>query len=173
MRDAYHTFEEIEVPDVVSWSGMIAAYAQYGCGERAVALLRRMQMRGTFPNEVTLVNILYACSHAGLVRESTYIFLSLSRTDPGAQIPLVFDHYNCIVDLFGRIGRLAEGEKMILSMPFQPTSTMWMTLLSACKTHNDVGCAQQAVRQLSELDPFNATACIVSYNIYKSAEQFS
>ena len=80
------------------------------------------------------------------------------------------DHYNCIIDLLGRTGRLAEGEAMIVNMPFQPTSTMWMTLLSACRMHNDCSCAHHASNQIFELDPHNATAYVVSYNIYKSSE---
>ncbi|KAK8564594.1 hypothetical protein V6N13_005188 [Hibiscus sabdariffa] len=45
------------------------------------------------------------------------------------------EHYCCVVDLFGRVGRLAEAENFILTPGFKNNPIMWRTLLSVCRVY--------------------------------------
>ncbi|KAF7841446.1 pentatricopeptide repeat-containing protein [Senna tora] len=60
--------------DLISWNGMIAAYAHHGCGKEAINLFNEMQECGFQANDVTYVGLLSACSHAGLVEEGLKFF---------------------------------------------------------------------------------------------------
>ncbi|KAK9911562.1 hypothetical protein M0R45_035460 [Rubus argutus] len=65
--------------DLISWNGMIAAYAHHGCGIEAVNLFYEMRQLGCKPDDVTYVGLLSACSHAGLVEEGLNLFYELLR----------------------------------------------------------------------------------------------
>ena len=68
--DSSHlTFEEMENPDVVSWSVMISSNAQHGCARKASSLFELLKGYGIAPNHITFLGVLMACSHGGLVKE--------------------------------------------------------------------------------------------------------
>ncbi|RWW31540.1 hypothetical protein GW17_00003826 [Ensete ventricosum] len=66
---ANQTFQEMENRDVVSWSAMISSHAQHGCASDALMLFKEMEGCKVSPNQVTLLGVLTACSHGGLVDE--------------------------------------------------------------------------------------------------------
>lgn len=59
---------------VTIWNAMIGAYGNYGHGRKALALLEEMQAKGVKPDSVTFINLLNACSHAGLIEEGLACF---------------------------------------------------------------------------------------------------
>lgn len=165
---AWKLFWQLPKRDVFSWSSMIAAYAQIGQGKEALHIFNQMQQEGVMPDKVTFVNVLSACSHAGLVREGCRHFASMN--DNYAITPIV-DHYNCMIDLFGRSGRLDEAEELIRSMRVCPTVVSWLTLLSACRNNVDVRRGEWAAESVFKLDPINATPYIMLSSIYAAAGQ--
>ncbi|CBI30601.3 unnamed protein product, partial [Vitis vinifera] len=52
---------------IVSWSAMIGGLAQHGHGRQALQLFNQMLKEGVSPNHITLVSVLGACNHAGLI----------------------------------------------------------------------------------------------------------
>ncbi|KAJ0099177.1 hypothetical protein Patl1_20738 [Pistacia atlantica] len=66
VREAEKVFERISNPDTVSWTAMISSYAQHGLSEDAFRLFRKMEQLGMKPNSVTLLCVLFACSHREL-----------------------------------------------------------------------------------------------------------
>ena len=62
------------------------------------------------------------------------------------------EHYNCIIDMLGRLGKLDEGEDLIECMPIVPTISSWMSLLAACKIHMDIDKAQNVSYCLLSMD---------------------
>uniref|UniRef100_A0A0A9HG08 Pentatricopeptide repeat-containing protein n=1 Tax=Arundo donax TaxID=35708 RepID=A0A0A9HG08_ARUDO len=74
-----------------------------------------MVLAGVKPNEVTFVGLIYACSHAGLVKKGWELFHSMKREygiNPGLQ------HYTCYLDLLNHSGYLSEAEGLISIMPY-------------------------------------------------------
>jgi len=69
MDSAVLIFEEIEDPDIISWSTMIRSYAQHGHHGEALNLFEKMRDYGIAPNQITFLGALTACSHGGLVEE--------------------------------------------------------------------------------------------------------
>ncbi|KAK6125656.1 hypothetical protein DH2020_040605 [Rehmannia glutinosa] len=85
------------------------------------------------PNSVTFIGVLTACSHAGLVEQGKHFFETM-ESSYGVN-PHV-DHYNCMVDLLGRTGRLDEALDLIQSMPMEPNAGIWGALLGACQIYS-------------------------------------
>jgi len=74
-----------------------------------------------------------------------------------------------MVTLLGRAGRLQEACELIKSMPMQPHSRAWGTLLLACSVHNNVEFGEIAAQRRFDLEP-NATAYYsLLANIHSSA----
>ena len=155
--------------DVISWNAMIAAYSQHGYGKEALDLFHRMQQEGVNPDDITLISVLNACSHVGLVDEGLHIFDSMKNHN----VTPTIQHFTCVVDLLGRAGRLDDAENLIHKMPFQPDSVTWMTLLGACRGHNDVNRAKHVAEHILELDPQDPSGYVLLSNIYASSGQWN
>eukprot|EP01018_Ginkgo_biloba_P016206 Gb_38679 [translate_table: standard] len=166
IEDAGQVFDEMSERSVISWSAMIAGYAYHGSGKRALRLFKCMQQAGMKPNSITLIGVLSACSHVGLVDEGRRYFDSMSQ-DYGI-IPTA-EHYTCIVDLLSRAGLLHEAEHFINKMPFQSSDSVWRTLLGACRVHNNVEIGMRAAEHLLELAPEDSSAYVLLSNIYAAA----
>lgn len=152
-----------EGKDIVLWSVIIAGYGMHGHGEIAISLFKEMVQSGVKPNDVTFTSALHACSHAGLVDEGLELFkfmLKNHQTSPSA------DHYTCVVDLLGRVGRLDEAYDLIKTMPIKPTHAIWGALLGACVIHENVELGEIAAKWLFDLEPENTGNYVLLANIY-------
>jgi len=56
--------EKIQL-EVVTWSAVIAGYAQRGHGYESLDVFRQMRVCGSDPNVVTLVSLLSGCASVG------------------------------------------------------------------------------------------------------------
>ncbi|MCO5606841.1 hypothetical protein L7F22_061032 [Adiantum nelumboides] len=166
LENARDMFTRMREKDVVSWSALIAAFAQHGHGKEAVNIFCEMGRNCVRPDSITFVSVLSACSHAGMIDEGCSYFDSMEE-DYG--IIATEDHCVCMMDLFGRIGRLAEAEKYLMKIPGKPGIVAWMTLLSASRLHNDLERGQYAAERVLELDPQNDAVYIILSNILSAA----
>ncbi|KAJ7542948.1 hypothetical protein O6H91_01G084700 [Diphasiastrum complanatum] len=166
IENARQVFNNIHNRDVVSWTAMIAGYAQQGLGKEALTLLEQMQREGTKPDGITYVTVLSACSHSGLADEGRHIFDSMCK-DHGV-IPTM-DHYACMIDLLCRAGCLTDAEDFINNMPIQPNAVVWRTLLAAARNHGHAEIGRRAFDHVLKLEPDNAAAHVLLSNILATA----
>ncbi|KAG6743713.1 hypothetical protein POTOM_052414 [Populus tomentosa] len=155
--------------DLVLWNGMIAAYAHHGCGMEAIELFEDMKGLGFKPNDVSYVELLSACSHAGLVDKGLNYFDELRRD---SSIQLREDHHACLVDLCGRAGRLKEAYDFIKQLGTKASSSIWGGLLAGCNAHGDLEIGQLAAKELEKEDPENAGTYLLLSNIYASGRKW-
>eukprot|EP01018_Ginkgo_biloba_P013191 Gb_32451 [translate_table: standard] len=166
IKVARSLFDKMRERDVVSWTAMIAGYAMHGCGKEALKLFEQMQYSGMNPNHVTLVSVLTACCHAGLVDEGQQYFHRMSQY---YHIAPAMEHYVCMVDLLGRAGHLNEARDFINKMPMKPDATVWTCLLGACRMHNNIELGESVAALLFELDPKSVAPYVLLSNIYSAA----
>ncbi|XP_050214845.1 pentatricopeptide repeat-containing protein At2g03880, mitochondrial [Mercurialis annua] len=170
LEDANHVFSRMMTEkDVISWSTMIAGLAQNGYSSEALKLFESMKLSGTKPNYITIVGVLFACSHAGLLEAGWYYFRSMKNL---YGIEPVREHYGCMIDLLGRAGKLDDAVGLINEMECEPDAVTWRTLLGACRVHKDVDLAIHAAKQILRLDPKDAGAYILMSNIYANAQRW-
>ncbi|KAL6056938.1 Chlororespiratory reduction 2 [Balamuthia mandrillaris] len=166
LEQAHKVFRDMKEQDDTSWNAMIAMHGLHGQGKEALAALQEMQQQGVQPNAITFINVLNACSHAGLVEEGLACFAAMKERH-GLQ-PTV-EHYTCMVDLLGRAGRVEEAETLIHTMEVPPNAVTWMTLLGACRGAKDVERAERAAKQAIALNPMDAAPFVVLSNILAAA----
>ncbi|XP_010535274.1 PREDICTED: putative pentatricopeptide repeat-containing protein At1g17630 [Tarenaya hassleriana] len=158
-------FEVMTEKDLTSWNTMISGYGIHGHGERALGIFDQMIKAGFCPDDVTLIAVLSACSHAGLVKEGREIFYSMSKEfgiEPQVQ------HYACIVDMLGRAGFLKEASEILKSMPIEPNTRVWGALLNSCRMHNNMDLVEEPALQLFSLESEMAGNYMLLSNIYSA-----
>lgn len=163
---AFNVFNGTRNKDVVSWNAMLQGLAMHGHGEKALELFKRMKEEGFSPDRVTMIGVLCACTHAGLIDDGTRYFHNMERDY--AVVPEI-EHYGCMVDLLGRKGRLEEAIRLIHSMPMEPNAVIWGTLLGACRMHNAVELAREVLDHLVKLEPSDPGNLSMLSNIYAAA----
>ncbi|KAH0934879.1 hypothetical protein HID58_011996 [Brassica napus] len=167
VRDAIKVFESLKDPDVVSWTAMISGYAQHGMAKDALGLFRKMEeLVFPKPNSVTFLCLLFACSHGGLVDEGLRCFHLME--DKYGLVPEI-EHYACVVDILGRVGRLSEAWEFIMKMPMEPDEKVWSTLLGACRVHGDIQLAEIAAQKVIGYNPEDSAALVLLSNAYREA----
>ncbi|XVF50499.1 hypothetical protein PTKIN_Ptkin04bG0105900 [Pterospermum kingtungense] len=166
IEEACSAFEEIMEKDVVSWNTMISGYARHGFGKEALKIFESMKAAGAKPDDATMVGVLSACSHAGLVDRGMEYFYSMNQdygTTPNSR------HYTCMVDLLGRAGRLDEAQKLIKTMPFNPDAATWGALLGASRIHGNTKLAEIAAELIFEMEPENGGMYVLLSNLYAAS----
>ncbi|KAL4633669.1 hypothetical protein ACB092_04G139100 [Castanea dentata] len=163
---AYEVFKGMQNKNVVSWSAMISGLAMNGHGREAIEAFWEMQKMGVPPDDQTFTGVLSACSHCGLVDEGMMFFDCMSKEF--GIVPNIH-HYGCMVDLLGRAGLLEQAYRLIMSMGVKPDSTMWRTLLGACRIHGHVTLGEQVIEHLIEHKAQEAGDYALLLNIYSSA----
>lgn len=163
IRDAGRIFARIRVPDVVSWTSIISGYALHGVFEQAINLFKEMEQQGIRPNSVAFLSVLFACSHGGLVEEGMCYFRRMK--DIYGIIPDM-EHYACIVDLLGRVGRLDDAIGFINKMPIQPNEIIWQSLLAACRVHGNIELGKLAAEKIVFVKPQDPATYVLLSNTY-------
>ncbi|MCD9638533.1 hypothetical protein HAX54_022540 [Datura stramonium] len=160
---AFCIFELIPARNLVAWNSIIGGYARHGLAERAIQEFEEMLKSGIRPDEITFINLVYACDHGGLVKEGERIFNSMV-TDYGLKAEM--EHYACMVDLYGRAGQLEKAEKLIKGMPFKPDVVVWGAFLGACGLHSCLELGEFAANGLYTLEHDHPAVYAVLSKIY-------
>jgi pentatricopeptide repeat protein len=156
-------FESMAERSVVTWNVMIVGLGTHGYGLDAVMLFHRMEAERVAVDDLSLLAILTACTHAGLVSEGLEIFHRMKK-DFG--IDPKIEHYGALVDLLGRAGRLDQARHAIETMPMEPTPELWGSLLAACRSHSCVELAELSVEHLANLGADDSGVYVLLSNIY-------
>lgn len=171
LTEAEKVFAAMEEKDTVAWNSMLRGYAQSGLGEKAILLYDRMRGEGAVkPTGPTLLAVLSACSHSGLVQQGRRIFDSMAEGDLG--IEPEEPHYACMVDLLSRRGLLRQAEDFIAGLPTTatspppPPSSLWRPLLAAARSYGDLTTAEQVAGRMLEVNPEDPTVYVTLANMY-------
>lgn len=169
LQDARRLFNGMLEKNNVSLNSMIGGYAQHGHGTESLLLFEQMLEKDFAPTNITFVSVLSACAYTGLVEDGQrYFCMMTEKFDMEPEV----EHYACMIDLLGRAGKLDEAEKLIETMPYNPTTMIWGSLLSACRKHGNVELAEKAASKFLQLDPSNASPYVMLSHMYTKAQRW-
>ncbi|KAM7529688.1 hypothetical protein LguiB_033098 [Lonicera macranthoides] len=167
ISNALLVFKGMPRKDVVSWTSMIDAYGSHGHGVEALELFRKMgeEGSGVLPNNVTLLSVLSACGHSGMVEQGRKCFVSAKccGVEPSPE------HYACLMDILGRAGRIEDVWCLFDDMVkngTKPTGAVWAELLNACRINQDFKRGEIAAKNLLELEPDKPGNYVALSNFY-------
>ncbi|KAK7318775.1 hypothetical protein RJT34_03482 [Clitoria ternatea] len=170
VNDAVSVFKGINEKSIVSWNSVIVGCAQHGRGSWALTLFSQMLREGVDPDEITLTGLLSACSRSGMLQKARCFFRYFGQK---ISITLTIEHYTSMVDVLGRCGELEEAEALIMSMPMNVGSMVWLALLSACRMHSNLDVAERAAKQIFEMEPGCSAAYVLLSNLYASSGRWT
>ncbi|KAE8037458.1 hypothetical protein FH972_010045 [Carpinus fangiana] len=163
IESANEVFKRQGERDLVSWNSMISGYAQHGQGKKALQVFEEMRRRDLEMDDITFIGVISACTHAGLVDEGQRYFNVMVKDH---HIDPTMEHYSCMVDLYSRAGLLEKAMDIINQMPFPAGSTVWRTVLAACRVHRNLELGKHAAEKLVSLQPQDSAAYVLLSNIY-------
>ncbi|KAI5437742.1 putative pentatricopeptide repeat-containing protein At1g69350, mitochondrial [Lathyrus oleraceus] len=162
LQTARRVFDSILEKSVVSWSTMIAAHGIHGQINAAISLFTKMINSHIKPNEVTFMNILSACRHAGSVEEGKLYFNSMR--DYGV-VPNQ-EHFASIVDLLSRAGDINGAYKIIKSIQMPVDASIWGALLNGCRIHGRMDVIEKIGEELRRISTDDTGYYTLLSNIY-------
>ncbi|XP_010236928.1 pentatricopeptide repeat-containing protein At2g17210 [Brachypodium distachyon] len=158
-------FDMMPSKDVLTWNSMIGALGMNGRTLDALAILDRMEREdeGVNPNGITMLTVLSACAHGGLVEEGMACFERMTAT---YSLQPQVEHLSCVVDMLARVGDL-EGAVKIIEERMSTTNSpaAWSALLSACRSHSDFKVGRDAASRVLELEPGNSAGYLLSMSM--------
>lgn len=160
---AKRIFDLMQKRDEVTYTSLIAGYGMQGEGHIAIKLFEEMISLQIKPDHLTMVAVLSACSHSGLVIEGQLWFEKMQSFY--GLVPRL-EHFSCMVDLYGRAGLLNKAKEIITRMSYNPTAAMWGTLLGACRIHGNTDIGEWAAEKLLELRPDHSGYYVLIANMY-------
>ncbi|KAL7112695.1 hypothetical protein ACP275_04G018600 [Erythranthe tilingii] len=171
IEEGLRVFEAMKEKNAFTWNAVIKGLALSKSGKEAITWFYRMEDEGFQPDDVTLIAVLCACVHSGLVHMGRRIFASLVDGKYGFS-PSV-KHYGCMIDLLARSKCLEEALRMIEKMPFEPTVSIWGALLAGCRAQGNSELSETAAWKLVELEPHNCAYYIILSNLYAEKGKWS
>ncbi|TXG46328.1 hypothetical protein EZV62_028169 [Acer yangbiense] len=160
---ARNLFEHMTYRCLTSWNSIIAAYGMHGHGIDALKLFERMKKVNVEPDEITFTSILTACSHSGMVEEGLRVYRSMTEE---YSIVTREEHYNCMIDLFSRAGRLEEAYDLVKCVPSRQSASALVALLAACRVHGNMEMGEEIGRLILNLEPESPSAYALVSNLF-------
>ncbi|XP_028793151.1 pentatricopeptide repeat-containing protein At2g44880 [Neltuma alba] len=161
-------FDKIIERGVASWNALITGFAANGRAKEALKAFAGMIKEGLKPNEITMIGVLSACNHCGLVEEGKRWFQAIEKFSLTPQI----EHYGCMVDLLGRAGCLDEAEKIIKNMPYNANGIILSSFLFACGCHKDVARGERVLKEVVKMDQLSGGDYVMLRNMYATEQRW-
>nr|ABL85051.1 hypothetical protein 57h21.26 [Brachypodium sylvaticum] len=170
MVAAQNIFDQMVKRDVVTWNTLIHGYAFNSLGQNAIEMFKNMKIAQVDPDEITFLGVLSACNHMSLLEEAKHFF-DVMTCDYGIAPNMM--HYACMVDLLCRRGMVEEAEGLMKSMPFEPDSAIWTSLLSSCRLSGSDKLAEHAASQLIAINPCTKMPYLHLINVHGSMDKWA
>lgn len=165
---ARRVFDNMSNKGQASWNALINGFAINGCGDEALKAFLEMQSEGVKPNDITMIGVLSACNHSGLIEDGKRWFRAMNELGLTPKI----DHYGCMVDLLGRAGLLEEADKLIKSMPYEANEIILSSFLFACANSKDVNRAQKVLNEALIMERWNDGNYVMLRNLYAMQQRW-
>lgn len=130
---AQQVFDKLSVRDVVTWSNLIAGYAEQGYCVEALKRLEWMQLEGVSPDVITFACCLKACGSIGAISQGQELHYEIVRQGLHERDLMVG---NALVDMYGKCGSLTLAREVFDSLPARDVVT-WNALMSLFSQQGD------------------------------------
>ncbi|TVU43699.1 hypothetical protein EJB05_10187, partial [Eragrostis curvula] len=166
---AQRVFDQMHCQDKNAYTSLILGHGMQREGHVSLKLFDEMITNNIEVDHVTMVAVLSACSHSGLVTQGQLLFTKM--VDVFCIAPRV-EHFSCMVDLYSREGLVRMAEEIIDKMPCQPTAAMLATLVEACRIHGKTEIGDRAAKRLLAMRTRNPGHYKLIANLYISAKRW-
>eukprot|EP01018_Ginkgo_biloba_P016207 Gb_38680 [translate_table: standard] len=130
IEDASKLFKELPRRNLVSWTAIIAAYAQNGQGNKALEGFRQMLRTGIKPNMFTFATALVACSNLAGLDQGKQFHALILKYGFQSDIPVG----NSLITMYSKCGNIENAEKLFGEMP-ERSVISWSAMIAGYAYH--------------------------------------
>ncbi|KAH7352844.1 hypothetical protein KP509_19G066400 [Ceratopteris richardii] len=158
LEEAQKVFDSLAQPTIVSWSALIAGYAQHGHGEAALKVFENMLGDGKRPDKVTFICTLKACGILKAIEEGRILHDQIIRSGYLDDAALG----STLIDMYGNCGFLNEANR-VFSCAIVQDEVMWSAMIVAYTQHGHGDIALEVFQRMVNCNksPNNATYAVV------------
>ncbi|EFJ09078.1 hypothetical protein SELMODRAFT_130525 [Selaginella moellendorffii] len=128
LEEARRVFESLKRKNEISWSSLVAAYAQNNQATEAMKLFQHMDLEGLKPDRVTLISVLDACGDLRASKQSSQIHARVLEADLERDVVVA----NALVSMYGKLGRLEQATVIFETMGEKSRDVIaWNAMISA------------------------------------------
>ncbi|XP_004986593.1 pentatricopeptide repeat-containing protein At2g22410, mitochondrial [Setaria italica] len=146
MEDARKLFDEMPERDAFPWNALMAGYVQSKQGKEAIALFHEMQEAKVTPNEITMVNLLSACSQLGALEMGMWVHHYIERHRLSLSVALG----TSLVDMYAKCGNIKKAICIFKEVP-EKNALTWTAMICGLANHGHADEAIEHFRRMIEL----------------------
>ncbi|KAM0924771.1 hypothetical protein ACQ4PT_004699 [Festuca glaucescens] len=146
MEDARRVFDEMPERDAFPWNALMAGYVQCKQGKDALRLFHEMQQAKVDPDEITMVNLLSACSQLGALEMGMWVHHFIDRNRLSLSVTLG----TSLVDMYAKCGNIEKAIHVFKEIP-QKNALTWTAMICGLANHGHADEAIQYFRRMIEL----------------------
>eukprot|EP01018_Ginkgo_biloba_P025636 Gb_25611 [translate_table: standard] len=157
-EDARKLFENMPKRNVVSFTALIAGYAQNGQSNDALNLFVQMQREGIKANHFTLVSVLKACASLAALNEGSQVHAHAHFIEAGFASNVVVG--SALVDMYAKCGRIEDARHAFDKMS-ERNAVSWTAMIAGYAQYGHLGEALKLFNQMPRTDIVSWNAMIV------------
>ncbi|KAK3157482.1 hypothetical protein QOZ80_2AG0123100 [Eleusine coracana subsp. coracana] len=143
MEDAQKLFDDMPERDVFPWNALMTGYVQSKRGKEAIALFHEMQEAKVDPNEITMVNLLSACSQLGALEMGMWVHHYIDRYRLSVSVALG----TSLVDMYAKCGNIKKAICLFKEIP-EKNALTWTAMICGLANH---GYADEAIEHFQRM----------------------
>lgn len=145
-NDAYHLFEEIREPNVVSFTSLMAGFINVGRPQSALTIFTKMLESWVLPNAFTFATVVNACSMLADLKTGEKIHSHVQTY--GLQRDLVV--CSSLIDMYGKCNNVDDARRVFDGMDYRNVVS-WTSMITAYGQNALGECALQLFREFNSL----------------------
>ncbi|CAH1426479.1 unnamed protein product [Lactuca virosa] len=163
IHESCKVFREITNKNQVAWTAIISAHSRHGNYDSVMELYQEMLNQSFDPDSITFLSVLTSCGRNGMVEKGNEVFKSMVEVygiEPSTE------HYSCMVDMYGRAGRLEAAEELMGRIPGGIGIPVLQSLLGSCKVYGDMERGKRVGEDLLRMEPKESGSYVLMSNLY-------
>eukprot|EP01018_Ginkgo_biloba_P037438 Gb_29878 [translate_table: standard] len=143
IETARHLFDRMPKRNVVSWSAMIAGYAQNGQANEALTLFTQMQQADMKPNSIIIISLLSTYAHLGTLQQGKSIHNYIMKSGFDSDVFVE----TALIDMYAKCGRVKVARHLFDKMSTRNVAS-WNAIIMANGMH---GYGEDALALFSQM----------------------
>ncbi|KAF0894446.1 hypothetical protein E2562_039088 [Oryza meyeriana var. granulata] len=190
MDDARKVFDEMPERDVFPWNALMTGYVQCKQCKEALALFHEMQEASVEPDEITMVNLLTACSHLGALEMGMWVHRYIEKHRLVISVALG----TSLIDMYAKCGNIEKAIHVFKEIP-EKNALTWTAMICGLANHGlayeaiehfrkmidlgqqpdeitmhgNISLGEKAAMKLVEIDPSDSGIYVLLANMYADA----
>lgn len=155
LEDAYRTFEEIPIRNVVSWTAIIAAFAQEWNIDKCLELFHHMRDSELKPNDFTYTSLLSACTGSGALGQGRSAHCQIIQTGFYSYVHIA----NALITMYCKCGVIHDALYIFEHVESKDVVT-WNSMIAGYAQHGHV---QEAIDLFEKMKLQGVSPDVITY----------